>query len=235
MNLVIKKDDLNASKILAAVRGANSRVLGKILNSYPTEAHPLIKASFDESMVELAAFCQQGYQGAGTLTTDFIRELHRQLYPPGFRKVTKTPEGDEVVIMEPGKYKTLQNYSRLSEAKDTYAAPNDVEASMELLVRHLNEVLITSNNDLSDQKRRDQIVLFGLVYMLRIHPFADANGRVARIVTDLLLIGEDFPPINYVGYSDQNYKAIIEALELANETKNLVPLYTILEGQSGRR
>ena len=60
---------------------------------------------------------------------------------------------------------------------------------------------------------------------LRIHPFADGNGRVARIISSLPLCKLHLPP---VAVSQGNKGAYFESLHIADRENNLLPLASFL-------
>jgi fido (protein-threonine AMPylation protein) len=60
---------------------------------------------------------------------------------------------------------------------------------------------------------------------LRIHPFADGNGRVARIISSLPLCELKLPP---VAVSQTNKATYFDCLHIADREKNLLPLATFL-------
>lgn len=45
-----------------------------------------------------------------------------------------------------------------------------------------------------------------------IHPFADGNGRVGRILLPLMLAAEGYPPVYLAGYLKDNQREYYDAL-----------------------
>mmetsp|Transcript_2706 Transcript_2706/g.4068 ORF Transcript_2706/g.4068 Transcript_2706/m.4068 type:complete len:294 (-) Transcript_2706:156-1037(-) len=60
---------------------------------------------------------------------------------------------------------------------------------------------------------------------LRIHPFADGNGRVARIISSLPLCKLGLPPVTVNQANKANY---FDCLHVADRDKNLLPLANFL-------
>lgn len=68
---------------------------------------------------------------------------------------------------------------------------------------------------------------FKFVY---IHPFADGNGRTARLLMNLILMGHGFPPAIVKAENDQRLR-YYETLEMASTGKNLEPFIQLIAGQ----
>jgi Fic family protein len=58
-----------------------------------------------------------------------------------------------------------------------------------------------------------------------IHPFADGNGRAARVLMNLMLIRDGYPP---VAVSPQDRKRYLDALEAGSLTRDLEPFQTFM-------
>ena len=184
--------------IYDAVCTANRSSLEKSLAGCSRESHSEMIAAFERHMSDIACFCHDSYLGTGTLTTAFIRELHRRHYPAGYREVQCAPDGEEVVLMVPGEYRTsLVGGGRLDA---TLAEAVQTASDMQALVDDVNATLTGSG---SDQHRRDRVVLFGRE-MVRLQPFTDANERVASILVDLLLIRAGMAPIYREDLAERN-------------------------------
>jgi Fic family protein len=74
---------------------------------------------------------------------------------------------------------------------DTYALPRDVPTLMDDWLEHLNGFL------LADSGAFDGVASFAWLHagFVRIHPFADGNGRMARLVANLPALRAGFPPV----------------------------------------
>lgn len=61
--------------------------------------------------------------------------------------------------------------------------------------------------------------------LLAIHPFADGNGRTARLVMNLLLLRGGYPP---VAARPEDRKTYLDALEHASLREDLKPFHTFM-------
>lgn len=178
-------------------------------------------------MVVLADFCMDGYSGRGTLTTDFILGLHKALFPRDYKQTKTTAQG-ETVWMVPGEYKHISN------SGDSYLEPGGVCAFIapEHVPETMMQVVSTLNAALSAAtdrgKRRDAIFAF-VIDFLMIHPFGDANGRIAFLLADLLAIREGLPPFDFQRIKGMDLPALYRAIELAQRKRDLTPLYEVIE------
>jgi len=83
-----------------------------------------------------------------------------------------------------GKYKTSQNRIVGSKLKTT--PPYKVASEMKNFVKKLNR----------GKGNVIELAAFAHHKFVKIHPFVDGNGRVARLLCNLVLIKNGFPPIN---------------------------------------
>lgn len=216
--------------IIAAMRDACLPYLAKVLARAPEDKHSHIKGLFEAHMAFLADYCLAGYGGRGTLTEAFICGLHKALFPRDYKQTMKTPEGEEV-WMGPGEYKQISNScdSYLYPNRTiVFLAPEDVQEAMVQVVSTLNSALVDATGEC---KKRNAILAF-VVDFLMIHPFADANGRVAYMLADLLATREGLPAFFFTSIKEKNLPAYYRALELAREKRDLTPLYEVIERYS---
>ena len=61
-----------------------------------------------------------------------------------------------------------------------------------------------------------------------IHPFGDGNGRTARLLMNLLLIREGYPP---VAVRPEDRKTYLDALERGSLTGDLQPFQSFMHGR----
>ncbi|QWR76044.1 Fic/DOC family protein [Candidatus Magnetomonas plexicatena] len=64
------------------------------------------------------------------------------------------------------------------------------------------------------------------VELLLIHPFREGNGRVARLLADLMAMQADLPPLNYVQLESKKWGNYIKAIH-AGMSKNYAPMTEI--------
>lgn len=214
-------------KILTAVRSASQPYLAHFLSLNPPEYHAQMCSLFDQHMSQVADYCMGGYGGAGTLSTAFVRGLHKSLFPPGYVQHAVNPQGEKVVFMAPGEYKVFPNHTVRQPspgAKSIFADPVEVPTQMEELVENLNTALVKA---CSKCDLWETIIFFALDFS-RIHPFADANGRVACILVDLLLIKEGLSPVLFCAIKTQDREGLYRAAKLARRNRDLTPLYEVV-------
>lgn len=213
--------------MLASVTDAFRPYLRQVLAQNPPEQHEHLKGQFAAHMAFLADFCLEHYPGRGGLTVDFIRSLHRACFPPNYRQAITTREGVQI-WMVPGEYKTISNnvsQSHLHPGKiNVFLASEKVAQAMQQVVACLNAALVEAIDD----RQKQGAILWFVIDFLAIHPFIDANGRVACILTDLLAIREGLAPFLFYSIKDTEVAALTKAVELAREHRNLDPVYAIL-------
>lgn len=220
--------------MLASVTDAFRPYLRQVLAQNPPERHAHLQGQFAEHMDFLAGFCLERYPGRGRLTVEFIRGLHRACFPPDYRQAITTREGVQIWLV-PGEYKSISNnfsQSYLHPGRtNLFTPPEEVAQAMEQVVERLNTALMAATTD----RQKEETILWFVIDLLAIHPFVDANGRVACILADLLAIREGLVPFLFYNIKDTEVAALTRAVELAREHRNLNPVYAILaaHGRSG--
>ncbi|MBR5327007.1 MAG: Fic family protein, partial [Paludibacteraceae bacterium] len=123
------------------------------------------------------------------LTQNFIRTLHRTLLREDYT-VYRTLPGDVQTsyVIHAGQYKTRPN-SVITRYGDRfeYASPEETPALMADLVDWYNQT--EQEGKLSPI---DLAILFHYRY-IRIHPFEDGNGRIARLMVNYILSRHGYP------------------------------------------
>lgn len=122
------------------------------------------------------------------ITEKLIKEFHEL--------ILVEPYVDGNAEINPGKYKTRNNYliSETGERID-FAHKDDVPALISDLVNWLN-------NQISPPKRKKKkynlhpllVAAQFHIRFVKIHPFGDGNGRMARILTNLILMLTGYAP-----------------------------------------
>lgn len=212
--------------VLTAIRLANRRYLQAVLRRNSPERHSDITALFERHMATLADYCLNGYDGAGSLTTSFIRELHKRLFPEGY-SYRHEVEG-RLIELVPGEYRDGQGGAASQLEPGTvvlFAPPEEVAVAMEAVVARLNAALPAANSS----KAKREVVLWFIFDFSVIHPFGDANGRVMGMLCDLMLIKEGLLPFHMDAIKDQDRDGLYQAGELAQRVRDLTPLYAVIE------
>ncbi len=122
------------------------------------------------------------------LTEKHIRELNKILLSEPFYTDARTPDGQPTrKKVEPGKYKSTSNHVRLPNGEIfRFAEPEEVGPMMKELLEWYHGQGMTLH-----PLETAAILHYRLV---RIHPFDDGNGRVARLVMNYHLMRSGYPP-----------------------------------------
>ncbi|MBS1795447.1 MAG: Fic family protein [Acidobacteria bacterium] len=133
------------------------------------------------------------------LSEDFIKQIHESILLEPYEVQSFTKKGKPVLKMvELGKYKQTPNHIFGHNGKILeFATPEETPAKMrELLDWFAAE---------SRKKSVDPVVLATEFHyrFIKIQPFDDANGRIVKILTNLILMQFGYPPI-VIKQSDRN-------------------------------
>ena len=154
-------------------------------------------------------------KGETALTETFIRQLHTLLLKETSYKEAKTSEGKPTRRkIEVGKYKTQPNHVVTVTGETFYfATPEETPAKMQELVEWFRK----------EKEKADvnPIILAALFHyrFIRIHPFDDGNGRVARILMNFILMQFGYPPVIIKTEDKENYYAVLRLPMQANSNR----------------
>lgn len=143
------------------------------------------------------------------LTETFIRQLHHTLLREDYTVYTTLPGGiQSSYVVHAGRYKTRPNsvITRYGERFE-YASPEETPALMHDLVQWYNDA--ESNGNYTAVELAS---LFHYRY-IRIHPFEDGNGRIARLMMNYILSRHGWPMIVVRSRNKHSY---LEALHQAD-------------------
>ena len=125
------------------------------------------------------------------LSQNFIRTLHKTLLREDYTVYRNLPGGVQAsYVMHAGQYKTRPN-SVITRYGDRfeYASPEETPSLMADLVDWYNK---------SEQEGKlspvELAALFHYRY-IRIHPFEDGNGRIARLMVNFILTRHNYPMV----------------------------------------
>jgi Fic family protein len=125
------------------------------------------------------------------ITESFIREMHKVIIPEPYELDAKTPSGMLIKRkITPGEYKKMPNHVETYTGEIFYfASPEDTPAKMMDLMNWFKIEL--------EEKKHHPIFIASMFhfYFVRIHPFDDGNGRMSRLLMNLILMQFGFPPV----------------------------------------
>ncbi len=150
------------------------------------------------------------------LTQNFIRTLHQTLLREDYTVYRELPNGVQTCyVIHAGQYKTRPN-SVITRYGDRfeYASPEETPALMTDLINWYN-----SEEEIGKLTPIELAALFHYRY-IRIHPFEDGNGRIARLMANYILSRHGLPMIVIRSRKKQDY---LEALHQADMNVGKVP------------
>jgi Fic family protein len=142
------------------------------------------------------------------ISVENVQELHRAL----MRNIEQWSDDG---LYSPGVYKVFDNMTTRSSGKiHTYLGPREVPGAMNELIVETNRRI--EDADVMDPDRHPLAIatFFHQKFLNEIHPFADGNGRIGRIFTNLILLKKGYPP---VFIADIDRKDYLQRFELAEE------------------
>lgn len=150
------------------------------------------------------------------LTQNFIRMLHKTLLREDYTAYRDLPGGVQAsYTVHAGQYKTRPN-SVITRYGDRfeYASPEETPALMTDLVNWYNVA--------EQEGKMSPVELAALFHYryIRIHPFEDGNGRIARLMSNFILSRHDYPMIVVRSRLKSEY---LEALHQADLEVGPVP------------
>ncbi len=149
-------------------------------------------------------FFEEFFGKNSPLDIDFIKNIHL-LLTAGTYDAQLLAQGER-----PGTFKT-DFY--IIDPYDTGAAPQEVQAELESLLKELKDV--DKNNVLT-------AAAYFLATFESIHPFAEANGRAARLLMNYILVQHEHPPITIREDSSARYHACVNAVSKGEDIDHLV-------------
>jgi Fic family protein len=140
------------------------------------------------------------------LNESFIRQLHTLLLKQSYEVDAITPDGKPTKKrIEIGKYKSIPNHVVTKTGEIfRFATPEETPAMMHKLMEWYKE------------KKKDSdinpIILAAEFHykFIRIHPFDDGNGRIARILMNFILMQFGYPPAIIKTEDKRNYFAALQ-------------------------
>ena len=125
------------------------------------------------------------------LTEAAIRKLHEILLAEPYRVPAITPDGQPTTkAVALGQYKTQPNHVRTPTGEiHYYASPEETPAKMHDLMNWFREAMTAG------AIHRVEIAARFHHHFTAIHPFDDGNGRMSRLLMNLMLMQAGYPPV----------------------------------------
>jgi len=180
------------------------------------EGHLQDFSEMKASQVGLEMMNQLVKEGNMPLTETFVRQLHKTLLREDYTVYRDLPGGGQTsYVVHAGLYKTRPNsvFTRYGDRFE-YASPEETPALMTDLVNWYNDAEASGK-----YSAVELAALFHYRY-IRIHPFEDGNGRIARLMVNYILARHGWPMIVVRSRKKQEY---LEALHKADLVVGLVP------------
>lgn len=146
------------------------------------------------------------------LNETFICQLHQLILKEPYEVPAQTPDGKPTKRMITlGKYKTVPNHVLTKTGEMFYfASPEETPAKMADLMSWYN-----SESAKADVNK----VLLAIEFhyrFIRIHPFDDGNGRMARLLMNFILMKHGFPPAIVKTEDKENYYTALQQADAGN-------------------
>jgi len=141
--------------------------------------------------VGLKMVIEEAVSGETPLTEAFIRQVHKILLREDYEVHRQLPNGVvSTYTVHAGTYKTRPNsvITRTGERFE-YASPEETPALMTDLLTWYNK-----ENEAGKLNPVELASLFHYRY-IRIHPFEDGNGRIARLMVNFILARHGYPMV----------------------------------------
>lgn len=160
-------------------------LLPKLLSKFQKDekTNRALVGSFEQHTADLAKFCADYFMGHVCLSTQFISDLHRLLYPPGF--FIRSVRYGVPVDTWPGEWRTqvllVDDYGCTS-----FSSPPNIASDFAALLEAFCD---------SSKMTRERLLAFCIDF-LHVHPFADSNGTISAMLCDIECFRYDLRPLN---------------------------------------
>ena len=165
--------------------------------------------------------CLQNESPSSSITEEFFKIIHELLLGGNNIEMEETEDDTLMCMYIPGgRYRGGPSYTSHEDEngkKHTtcYCPAADLDTEMQWLVENVKEILSFTN---IDPFRACAWIQFSFV---RIHPFADGNGRVSRLLSSIPLILNDLPPVYVSKASKPKYLRALIAADTSGDIDDL--------------
>ncbi len=144
------------------------------------------------------------------MTETDIRNLHKMVLVEPYDIDVKSPSGIPTKkTIRLGKYKQDPNHVETATGEiHYYASPEETVARMGDLIAWYQQA--------NQEKKLHPLVIASLFHhaFVAIHPFDDGNGRVTRLLTNLILMRYQFPPVVVKQEDRRNYYQVLSQADV---------------------
>lgn len=168
------------------------------------------------SNVGLKMMVEEAHLKEVPLTQNFIRTLHKTILREDYTVYRNLPGGEVTsYTIHAGRYKTRPNsvVARYGDRFE-YASPEETPSLMSDLIDWYNDA------EQSDKFTPVELAAIFHYRYIRIHPFEDGNGRIARLMMNYILTRHGYPMIVVRSRKKNDY---LEALHKTDLTVGLSP------------
>lgn len=113
-------------------------------------------------------------------------------------------------LIEPENIRYRQNFAAAKDIDHAYPNPVKIPELMEAVVTDLN----------NDKVNPVDKALYAHLHICRVHPFADGNGRLSRLVQNILLERAGFPPSTILSGEKTVYLDLLHAAQEAYKQRD---------------
>ena len=181
-------------------------LFGKVVN----EANMKDLEEMKAHNVCLQMMLTQAHDKESVLSETFIRQLHKVMLREDYTVHRQLPGGKMTsYVVHAGCYKTRPNsiVTPTGERFD-YASPEETPALMYDLVKWYND-----EEEAGVLTPIELAALFHYRY-IRIHPFEDGNGRIARLLVNYILLRNDYPMVVVRSKLKKDYLAALNQTDV---------------------
>ncbi|MDD4151873.1 MAG: Fic family protein [Candidatus Gracilibacteria bacterium] len=230
-------------KIKNTIKLTTDIYLEKHLPRIPEDKKQIAINAYEKDIERIASFVyNSGFLNKDfLLSEDFIKGLHKTFYPEGFTQKGIDENGKEIIWFIPGEYRKIKAFSKARQLaeycsnipgwdpqKNIYTDFENISIEMKKNVNKYNNNL---NNGISLNEKKD-FILFFIIDLLYIHPFSDGNGRLIKILCDLLLLQIGLKSIGFMKISKKNEFECDKSMYLSHDQRDLKYIYDFIKKYS---
>lgn len=184
--------------VLVTSTGSSNRIEGSNLSD--AEIEKLMRGLSTQKMTDRDEQEAQGYYELLRIVFDQYRgiEFSENVIKQLHAELLKYANKDE---RHRGDYKKLENHVEMRNANGEVLGVLFETTPAYLVDKEMHELIDWAVNGL-EQKTHHQLLIIAnfIVQFLKIHPFLDGNGRMSRILTNLLMLKNGFGYMPYVSH-----------------------------------